>query len=138
MPTRLEALHARRAAERRAVALPRAIAALEDLRARGVDAGVIGSLARDRMREHSDVDFLVLDQGGVHWNDVVAIIERHTRPLPIHVVFGDSVRPDDRDWLLKDLKREHELRALAAEVERRKGGDGCARELGAVPRAAAG
>ena len=43
-----------RAAERRVEALPRAIEALQRLAARGVDAGVIGSSARDTMFPHSD------------------------------------------------------------------------------------
>jgi predicted nucleotidyltransferase len=134
MASKLEEILAHRAAERRAEALPRAIAALEALRERGVDAGVIGSLARDRVREHSDVDFMVLDQGGVHWNDIVAIIERHTRPLPIDVVFLDSVRPDDRSWFLNDLKRERDLRSLPTPAGGGEGGGRDPGRVGATPR----
>jgi UTP:GlnB (protein PII) uridylyltransferase len=72
VPTRLEALYARRAAVRRAEARPARHRRVGSAgRARGVDAGVIGSLARDRMRDYSDIDFLILDTGGLSWNELV-------------------------------------------------------------------
>lgn len=114
MPSRIEALQARRAAERRAQALPRAVAALDALAALGVDAGVIGSLARDRMLDHSDVDFLVLDEAGVDSDAITALVERQMRPLPVDVVTMRRVSPVDRHIWLKDLRRADELRAFLA------------------------
>lgn len=114
MPTRLQALYARRAAERRAEAVPRATAALEALAARGVDAGVIGSLACDRMREYSDVDFLILDTGGLSWNEIVKTVEKNVRPLPIDVIFWKNIPDDERLFFIKDLKRADQLRSLLA------------------------
>lgn len=114
MLSRIEALQARRAAERRAQALPRAVAALDALAALGVDAGVIGSLARDRMLDHSDVDFLVLDEAGVDGDAITALVERHMRPLPVDVVPLRRVRPDERGLWLKDVRRADELRTLLA------------------------
>jgi hypothetical protein len=37
---------------------------------------VIGSLAHDRMLDHSDVDFLVLDEAGVDSDAITALVER--------------------------------------------------------------
>jgi predicted nucleotidyltransferase len=114
VPSRIEALQARRAAERRAQALPHAVAALDALAALGVDAGVIGSLARDRMLDHSDVDFLVLDEAGVDSDAITALVERQMRPLPVDVVTMRRVSPVDRHIWLKDLRRADELRAFLA------------------------
>ncbi len=114
MPAPLEILAARRAAERRAEALPRAVAALEELQARGVDAGVVGSLARDQLKEHSDVDFVILDDRGIFYDEIMADIERRMRPIPTDVIFLRWIAPDDRTTFLKDLRRAHELRALMA------------------------
>ena len=114
MPSLLELLAARRAAERRAVALPRAVAALEELEVLGVDAGVVGSLARDEFKDHSDVDFVILDDRGIFYDDIMARIERRMRPIPIDVIFLRWIVPEDRDPFLKDLRRAHELRTLMA------------------------
>jgi predicted nucleotidyltransferase len=108
-----DAAYARRAAERRAEVLPRTIAALEALAGRGVDAGVIGSVARDEVLPHSDVDFLILDGSGVGWPEIVGIVENHVYPAaPVHVLFLDSVRPERRHRFLKDLRRARDLRRL--------------------------
>jgi predicted nucleotidyltransferase len=114
VPTRLQALYARRAAERRAEAVPRATAALEALAVRGVDAGVIGSLVRDRMRDYSDIDFLILDTAGLSWNEIVKTVEDKVRRLPIDVIFWKNIPDDERPFFLKDLKRADQLRALLA------------------------
>jgi hypothetical protein len=59
MTTRLDAVIAARTRTRRIAAVAGARRALEGLRAAGFDAAVIGSLARDDFRVHSDVDILV-------------------------------------------------------------------------------
>lgn len=114
MPAPLELLAARRAAERRAEALPRAVVALEELQARGVDAGVIGSLARDALKDHSDVDFVIVDDAGIFYDEIMAGIERCMRPVPTDVIFLRWIAPEDREAFLKDLRRADELRALMA------------------------
>jgi predicted nucleotidyltransferase len=114
MPNALERLAARRAAERRAEALPRAIMALEELGARGVDAGVVGSLARDQLKDHSDVDFVILDDRGIFYDELMAAIERRMRPIPIDMILLRWIAPEDRATFLKDLRRADELRSLMA------------------------
>jgi predicted nucleotidyltransferase len=113
MPSKLEAIFAHRDAERRAEALPRAIAALEALREQGVDAGVIGSLARDRMRAHSDVDFVILDRGPLRFNDVLRIVDEKVSPVPWDVIFLDRVEPEIRASFTRELRRAPDLRQLA-------------------------
>jgi predicted nucleotidyltransferase len=106
-------LQARRAAERRTQALPRAVAALDALAALGVDAGVIGSLARDRMLDHSDIDFAILDRGPLSFNDVLRAIDRTVQPLPFDAVFLDRVDPETRASFTRELRRAANLRVLA-------------------------
>ena len=55
----LDTLIARRTAERRRIAETAASQAVTELRARGVEIRVFGSLARADFMAHSDVDFLV-------------------------------------------------------------------------------
>jgi predicted nucleotidyltransferase len=90
------------------------VAALDALAALGVNAGVIGSIACDRMLDHSDVDFLVLDEAGVDGDTIMALVERQMRPLPVDVVAMRRVSPDERDIWIKDLRRADELRAFLA------------------------
>jgi len=114
MPSKLEAIFAHRAAERRAQALPRAVAALEALREQGVDAGVIGSLARDRVRAHSDIDFVILDRGPLTFNDVLRVIDYAVQPVPWDVIFLDRVAPEVRAAFTRELRRETDLRGYQA------------------------
>jgi hypothetical protein len=114
MPNALEHLSARRAAERRAEALPRAIKALEELGARGVDAGVVGSLARDQLKDHSEVDFVILDDRGTFYDELMAAIERRMRPIPIDMILLRWIAPEDRATFLKDLRRADDLRTMMA------------------------
>jgi predicted nucleotidyltransferase len=109
----VDAAYVRRAAQRRAEVLPRTIAALEALASRGVDAGVIGSVARDEVLPHSDVDFLILDESGVGWPEIVGIVGDHVYPAaPVHVLFLDSVRPERRPRFLRDLRSARDLRRI--------------------------
>lgn len=110
MPSPWETLYARRSAERQETAAARARAALRALAAQGVEAGVVGSLARGEMRPHSDVDFLILDEGGLDWNEIARTVERCMGDLPVDVVLLRWVRPECRDEFLAGLVREADLR----------------------------
>jgi predicted nucleotidyltransferase len=110
VPSLWEALYTRRSAERRATAAARARDALQALAALGVEAGVIGSLARREMRPHSDVDFLIIDEGKLGWNEITRVVERCMGDLPVDVLLLRWVQPDRRDEFLQDLVREADLR----------------------------
>lgn len=56
---RIDKLLRRRADERRKAAQARVGRVLEEAKTRGVEIAVVGSLAKDRFRVHSDVDLLV-------------------------------------------------------------------------------
>lgn len=58
---RIDALISRRTEDRRRVAQDRAAKVLQTAQESGYRVSLIGSLAKDRFRLHSDVDFLVHD-----------------------------------------------------------------------------
>jgi predicted nucleotidyltransferase len=59
MVSRIDSLIGERTERRRATALTRVVPLLHELRSEGFDLVVIGSLARQEFKSHSDVDFLV-------------------------------------------------------------------------------
>lgn len=85
---RAEALRARQARAESVAA--RAVARLA---AHGVRAVVTGSLADGRFKEHSDVDLLVLDDGGLDMAEIVCIADEDAEGLPIDVVLARTARP---------------------------------------------
>ncbi|MEF2553498.1 nucleotidyltransferase domain-containing protein [Aurantimonas sp. A2-1-M11] len=56
---RMDDLLRRRTDERRKVATARARQVVESAKGQGIEISIVGSLARDRFRVHSDVDLLV-------------------------------------------------------------------------------
>lgn len=81
----LDSSLARRTADRRAVALPRAVQALVDLDRAGIQAWVVGSLAQGRFHAHSDVDIAV-DCETSREAEAFCIIEKAMRGFPFHMV----------------------------------------------------
>ena len=93
----LDALIARRTAERRLLAELAASQAVTELRARGIDIRIFGSLARGDFMAHSDVDFIVHTPvtGTVRTavETVVASAMKDTA-LPYDVFYLSDLAPD--------------------------------------------
>ena len=64
MVSRIDSIIAERTEHRRATAIARLGPLLRDLRSQGYDLDVVGSLARQEFKSHSDVDLLV--RGGLN------------------------------------------------------------------------
>jgi transcriptional regulator with XRE-family HTH domain len=86
--SRLERLLAGRAAQRRRKALALAARTLGALRAAGVSASIVGSLAKGRYRAGSDADFLVEDRGPLSESRIVTIAERTMAGFPFAIIFA--------------------------------------------------
>jgi predicted nucleotidyltransferase len=114
MATRLDTLLADRAAARERTARQPAAGALAQLTGAGVEAGLVGSLARGRFLGHSDVDFLVLDAAGLDDGAIIGLIEPEMRGLPFDVIVLDRVREPERSRLLEELVRASDVRPAAA------------------------
>lgn len=80
-----------RALARLEIAQPRAEAALEKLRERGVTARIVGSLARGAFRETSDVDLLIDDRGGLDEAALEEIVRREMRDFPFDLIYAERV-----------------------------------------------
>jgi predicted nucleotidyltransferase len=107
--SRIEALLARRGRERAAAARPLAVAGLMALECHGVEAGVVGSLARGTMLQHSDIDFLILDPGTHSITDIIGILEPVLGNFPFDVIPLQGVQPEMRNILLSELRRASDL-----------------------------
>ncbi|MBL8672601.1 MAG: nucleotidyltransferase domain-containing protein [Alphaproteobacteria bacterium] len=112
--TALHRLLARRTAERRAVALPLALRALDALAARGYEGRLTGSLARGTFLDHSDVDIIVLD-GPRGATEPLAIVEEAFAGagIPVDVVLAADLAPADRQRMLEGSLDAPAVRALA-------------------------
>lgn len=108
--TRLTALLERRAEDRRRLACVRARAALEWLTGQGVEAAVIGSLARGPFRDHSDVDFLVLSCPRALRYALEGGVEACMEGLPFDVVYLDELREPFRQRALAEAVHAPDLR----------------------------
>lgn len=97
-PVRLDTLSARMVAERVAA---RAVARLA---ARGVRAVVSGSLADGRFKAHSDIDLLVLDDGGLDIAEIVSIADADAEGLPVDVVLARLARPSVLKTMLEKAR----------------------------------
>jgi len=108
--TLLTALLERRTEERRRLAAARAAKALDWLRGQGVEAAVIGSLARGGFRDHSDVDFLVLSCPPELRYALEGGVEACMEDLPFDVVYLDELREPFRQRALAEAVRAPDLR----------------------------
>ena len=68
MVSRIDGVIGERTERKRATAVARVDPLLRDLHLDGIDIVVIGSLARQEFKSHSDVDFLVRGGLGPRWN----------------------------------------------------------------------
>jgi predicted nucleotidyltransferase len=80
---------------------PEADAALAALGARGVKARLIGSLANDRFKLHSDVDILILDAAGFSDGRIYDIVTDHVKSAPVDLVFADRQSPESLELLVR-------------------------------------
>jgi len=90
---------------RRGEALALAQATLRKLRKAGVSARIVGSLAKDKFRADSDVDYLIEDRGGLPESRVIGLIETAMRKFPFDVVFADRVDPVLLKFMREEAKR---------------------------------
>lgn len=83
---------ARRAEARRVVAERVAHDVLSILADMGVHAVLTGSVAEGRVRAHSDVDILILDNGGLEDVPVLLAAEKAAKGFPVDVVWAKYLR----------------------------------------------
>lgn len=97
---RPEAFSATSEGRRQKHALAQGKAAIAELRKIGVKAELIGSVVWGQFHASSDVDFLIVDDGGVSdgviYDKVASKLEN-----PFDLVFLDRLRPASRDLILK-------------------------------------
>lgn len=107
----LEQLRAGDLSRRKAKALAGARRVLAYLESLGAKAAVVGSLARNRFRLHSDVDFLILSIPENRRYRVEGEIEKLIgREIPFHVLYLDEI--DDPQWRAKLLDEVRDGSAL--------------------------
>jgi len=82
-----------RARERKLLATRLAVKALQDLEAIGLQAWVVGSLAKGRFSPFSDVDFVVNCPREREY-EAFRVIERAMDGLPFHMVPGGRILAD--------------------------------------------
>ena len=105
MVSRIDSVIAERTERRRTTAVARVDPLLRDLRLEGVDLVVIGSLARQEFKSHSDVDFLVrggLDkQGRAKLERAVAAAMRGSG-ISYDLIYAADLTPEQ----LKEFERD--------------------------------
>ena len=106
----LDALRESRRSARERAARAAAIAVLQRLRSRGVQAGVFGSLATGRFELHSDVDFVVTECPPALRYRIETDVEERMRGLPFDVAYADEMREPWRSRALAELRDESALR----------------------------
>ncbi len=99
----LDALREARRCAREDAARAGAIEVLRALRARGVRAGVFGSLASGRFGLHSDVDFMVLECPPELRYCLETDVEARMRGIPFDVAYADELREPWRTRALAEL-----------------------------------
>lgn len=91
MPTKLDSLITRRAADRRRLAAAAWFRVVPMLRGLGVEARLVGSLARGDFGPTSDVDILVTACPPDRRYAIEARVEDLLGALPFHVIYLDEV-----------------------------------------------
>jgi transcriptional regulator with XRE-family HTH domain len=108
--TRLDALLGKRVADRKARALAAARRVLAMLAKAGIEAGVVGSLARGTFGAHSDVDFLVLECPRRLKYAIEGRIEDEMDGIGFDVVYLEELDPHFRKKAIGEVKRASDLR----------------------------
>jgi predicted nucleotidyltransferase len=106
----LDALREARRRAREGAARAGAIEVLRALRARGVRAGVFGSLASGRFGLHSDVDFMVLECPPELRYRLETDVEARMGGIPFDVAYADELREPWRTQALAELLDASALR----------------------------
>lgn len=101
-PKTMRTFRARRAAANRAVCVLAANRALSALHDAGIDAVVFGSLVNPEahFREDSDIDFCVMDGGGVDFFRILDSVRAVTGTIKVDVVAFDEVKPSVQQSIL--------------------------------------
>lgn len=94
MTNRIDRLTRIRTARRRAQAEACARSVLARLAGLGAKVVITGSLADGRFARHSDVDFLVLDSGGLSDGRLLCEVEDAMGGLPFDLLWIDRLRPE--------------------------------------------
>lgn len=103
--TRLGQVLRARGEARRQIALRLSRGALRTLRKAGVSACIVGSLARNRFRVDSDVDFLIEDRGGMTESRITDLIEASMDGFPFDVVYAERADPVLLEIIRAEAKR---------------------------------
>jgi len=106
----LDALRETRRRARERAARAAALDVLRRLRARGVRAGVFGSLATGRFGLHSDVDFIVLECPPALRYRIETDIEDRMQGIPFDVAYADEMREPWRSRALAEQRDDSALR----------------------------
>jgi predicted nucleotidyltransferase len=85
--SRLDGVLDRRASIKLKTISPKIESALNDLRSNGVQVELFGSVARGAFKIHSDVDFLIIDKGGLSETDVFNKVSDQMSGTPFDIVF---------------------------------------------------
>jgi predicted nucleotidyltransferase len=113
----LHAEFAKRTADRRAAALPRALRALEELERIGIRAWAIGSLARGRFHAQSDVDIAV-DCDKAREREAFTVIEKAMRDFPFHMLPCRRIKEDALAFIMEGALDASGLRCNATPTAR--------------------
>jgi transcriptional regulator with XRE-family HTH domain len=108
--THLEALIAHRVADRRRRALAGARRVLRMLARSGIEAGVIGSLARGTFGAHSDVDFLVVECPRKLKYAIEGRVEDEMDGIGFDAVYLDELDEHFRKKALDEVRYASDLR----------------------------
>ena len=109
MPT-LDDILAARTKARTEQARKSAVRALQALERVGVEARLIGSLARGDHRLHSDVDILIVRCPDELRYRIESIVEDELGGLPFDVVYLDEVAPANRPKLQREALVASDIR----------------------------
>jgi len=107
--SRLGRLLRARGKARERTALHLALLTLRRLRAAGVSARVVGSLAKGAFRADSDVDYLIEDRAGLPESRITDLIESAMEGFPFDVLYAERADPE----LLKIIREEAKRGASA-------------------------
>jgi hypothetical protein len=96
----LEADFRRRVRERKAQAVPLAVRALRDIEAAGLQAWVVGSLAKGRFSAFSDVDFAVNCPAEREY-DAFRVLERAMGAFPFTMIPCRRIQSDALPFIME-------------------------------------
>ena len=105
----LDALLARDAEERCRDALHRASLALDALAGLGIEARLVGSLARGGFARHSDIDILILACPPDWRYRLECVVEDDVGGFPFDVIYLDEVKPHRRERLIMEARDAPDL-----------------------------